>query len=85
MYSTVYAALPLIINIEMTLPPLFNACSVCRCSVTLLLTHTPIVRSCQIASNLIARQDSDSVDYSYKMYVVFFYLADFCFEFAIVS
>ena len=45
---------------------------------------TSIVRSWQIASNLIAKQDPDSVDWSYKMYVVFFYLADFCFEFAII-
>ncbi len=43
-----------------------------------------LVRSCQIASNLIAKHDSESVDQSYKMYLVFFYLADFCFEAAII-
>jgi len=39
-------------------------------------------RTCQIASNIIAR--SDSIWENYVMYCVFFYLADFCFESAIV-
>ena len=60
----------------------------CLFSISLFCNHsrliTFIVRSWQIASNLIARQDPVSIDYSYKMYVIFFYLADFCFEFAIV-
>jgi hypothetical protein len=43
-----------------------------------------LVRSCQIASNLIAKNDHAGILQSYTFYCIFFYLADFCFEFAIL-
>ena len=43
-----------------------------------------LVRSAQIASNLISKPDDKSINENYILYVIFFYIADFCFESAIV-
>lgn len=54
-------------------------------SIQCLFCVSLFFRSFQIAANLISNGNSDlSIHHSYIMYVVFFYIADFCFESAII-
>lgn len=53
-------------------------------SIQILFCVSLFFRSLQIASNLISKDDDASIHQSYILYVVFFYIADFLFESAII-
>jgi hypothetical protein len=53
-------------------------------SIQILFCLCLFFRSGQIASNLISKDDHDTIHGSYVMYVVLFYIADFLFESAII-
>lgn len=53
-------------------------------AIQILFCISLFFRSSQIASNLISKPDNESIHESYILYVVFFYIADFFFESAII-
>ncbi|TNV78016.1 hypothetical protein FGO68_gene6795 [Halteria grandinella] len=53
-------------------------------SIQILFCVSLFFRSLQIASNLISKDDDAAIHQSYVLYVIFFYIADFLFESAII-
>lgn len=53
-------------------------------SIQILFCVSLFFRSMQISSNLISQDNADAIHQSYILYVLFFYIADFFFESAII-
>jgi hypothetical protein len=59
-------------------------CASLFCKPNFPASFFSLVRSWQISSNLIVLDTPEGIERSYVAFAVFFYLADFCFESAIV-